>query len=101
MIPLYGRSGTLSFFFRRLRLPAHPTLYEYVRENLTHTINNRRYNINEGDKAHPVNDKKFATYVLTSLAGKKDGWPSKVPGVTPTPGWDALRYLAETYWISQ
>jgi hypothetical protein len=53
------------------------------------------------DKAHPVNDKKLATNVLASLTGKKDDWSSKVLGVTPTPGWNALRYLAEAYWIGQ
>jgi hypothetical protein len=38
------------------------------------------YIINNGrkDVPHPINDKKFATNVLASSAGKKNDWTSEV-----------------------
>jgi hypothetical protein len=55
----------------------------------------------KADLPHPINDEKFTTNVLTSSAGKKNDWSSKVYGVAPTPSGNALRNLAEAYRIGQ
>ena len=51
------------------------------------------------DKPYPVDDDEFAANVLASSASKEHNWTSKIFGISPTPGWNALSYLAEAGWI--
>jgi hypothetical protein len=53
------------------------------------------------DVTHPVNNEKFPTDILASLAGKKNDRTGEVIGISPTSSWNTLRYLAEAYWICQ
>ena len=53
------------------------------------------------DKPYPVDDDEFTANVLASWASKEHNWTSKVFGISPTPSWNALRYLAQTDWICQ
>jgi hypothetical protein len=55
----------------------------------------------KGDNAHAVNDQKFTRNVLAGSTGEKDDWASKVFGVTPATGRNAVGYLTEACWIGQ
>lgn len=51
------------------------------------------------DMPYPVDDEEFAANVLASSASKEHNRTGKVFGISPAPGWNAVRYLPEAGWI--